>query len=835
MPPLYTSLLILFLSMNNAPSSSASNNVDTLKAGQTLGAGDKLVSSNGKFALGFFQPSVISKSGINATSPNWYLGIWFNNIPILTPVWVANREEPIPAHDLKLARLKISGDGNLAIVNLTGGATESVVWSTHVANRTGGTTRAMNTTTHAVLLGTGNLVVRVGKPSSSNTTLWQSFDYPADVLLPDAKIGWNKATGQLIQYISRKNLIDPGIGSYCTALETSGTLVHKGLYNNPTDVYWSWGSVKSSTPKLIPLFNSLIDMNPQTKGLIGLEYVDNSEEEYYKYSLKNESYDLFFLQDTFGGQVKLVVWSQAQQSWETAFTHPASPCTAYATCGPFSVCNGVSYPFCECMQSFSKKSPRDWELDDTRGGCVRDNPLDYCSSNKNSTSSSTDTFHPIASVTLPYNPQILGEATTQGKCAEACLSSCSCSAYSYNSSVCSVWHGELLHVKRNDGIENTSEDVLYLRLSAKDSLSLRENKRKHISAVGIAAIVIVCGSLMIMLLLVVFWRNKLEWFGASSLHGTQGNRVMAFKYTELGHATKNFSEKLGEGGFGSVFKGVLSDLTTIAVKRINVAHDGEKQFRAEVSSLSLIQHINLVKLIGFCYEGDKRLLVYEHMINGSLDAHLFESSAAVLNWSTRYQIVVGVARGLSYLHQSCHKCIIHCDIKPQNILLDTSFVPKIADFGMAAAVGRDFSRVLTTFRGTIGYLAPEWLSGVAITPKVDVYSFGVVLLEIMSGRRNSPEASVDSSNQVELLPVQVIRKLQEGDVQSLMDPRLQGNFDLKEAERVCKVALWCIQDNELDRPTMGDVVRVLEGQQMVGMPPMPRLLAAITKSSAPAV
>jgi len=274
---------------------------------------------------------------------------------------------------------------------------------------------------------------------------------------------------------------------------------------------------------------------------------------------------------------------------------------------------------------------------------------------------------------------------------------------------------------------------------------------------------------------------------------------------------------------------VLSDSTTIAVKRLDGTRQGEKQFRAEVSSIGLIQHVNLVKLIGFCSQGDNRLLVYEHMLNGSLDGHLFKSSESVLNWDIRYKIVLGIARGLSYLHQSCRDCIIHCDVKPENILLDASFFPKVADFGMAAFVGRNFSRVLTTFRGTVGYLAPEWLSGVAITPKVDVYSFGMVLFEIISGKRNLPEACTSNGDPVEYYPVQVINKLCEGDMQSLVDPQLlHGDFDLEQVERVCKVALWCIQDNESDRPAMGEVVRVLEGLQEINMLPMPKLLAAIT-------
>jgi len=388
----------------------------------------------------------------------------------------------------------------------------------------------------------------------------------------------------------------------------------------------------------------------------------------------------------------------------------------------------------------------------------------------------------------------------------------------------------LLDVSLDDGIAITGQDVLYLRLAARDFQSLEKNKNKRKPRAIIAASIVSFGLLALILLLVV-WRNRSKWFNVP-LHDTRGSGgIIAFRYIDLVRATKNFSERLGGGGFGTVFKGVLSESTTIAVKRLDGARQGEKQFRAEVSSIGLIQHINLVKLIGFCCGGDKRLLVYEHMPNGSLDGHLFQSNAPVLSWSTRYQIAIGVARGLLYLHRSCRECIIHCDIKPENILLDASFVPKIADFGMAAFIGRDYSRVLTTFRGTAGYLAPEWLSGVAITPKVDVYSFGMVLLEIISGRRNSPEVHSSNGYHGTYFPVQAISKLHEGDLQTLMDPKLQGDFNLHEAERVCRVACWCIQENEFDRPEMVEVVLALEGLQEFDIPPMPRLLAAVTQCS----
>ena len=213
------------------------------------------------------------------------------------------------------------------------------------------------------------------------------------------------------------------------------------------------------------------------------------------------------------------------------------------------------------------------------------------------------------------------------------------------------------------------------------------------------------------------------------------------------------------------------------------------------------------------------------MPNHSLDAHLFQSSGMSLCWSTRYKIALGVARGLAYLHENCQDCIIHCDIKPQNILLDASFVPKIADFGMAKFVGRDFSRVITTMRGTIGYLAPEWISGVAISSKVDVYSYGMVLLEIIFGRRNSRE---EYSSDSIYFPVQVVNKLLEGNVQCLMDKNIQDGINLEEVERACRVACWCIQGHESQRVNMGEVVQILEGLIKVDVPPMPKVLEAIS-------
>ncbi|KAJ1700773.1 hypothetical protein LUZ63_000552 [Rhynchospora breviuscula] len=306
--------------------------------------------------------------------------------------------------------------------------------------------------------------------------------------------------------------------------------------------------------------------------------------------------------------------------------------------------------------------------------------------------------------------------------------------------------------------------------------------------------------------------------------------LIAFRYDDLQYVTKNFSVKLGGGAFGSVYKGLLPDSTAIAVKRLDGFHQGEKQFRAEVSTIGTIQHVNLVRLIGFCSEASCRLLVYEYMPNSSLDTKLFNTRDALLNWTTRYQIALGTARGLAYLHEKCRDCIIHCDIKPENILLDDNLVPKVADFGLSKLLGRDFSRVLTTMRGTRGYLAPEWITGVPITPKADVFSYGMMLFEIISGHRNNSDQGDGKLSGSGFFPTFAARKLIEGDVQTLLDQKLNGEAPIEELESACKVACWCIQDDETTRPTMGQVVQILEGILEVNTPPMPMSLRVMGES-----
>ncbi|KAF5754513.1 putative protein kinase RLK-Pelle-SD-2b family [Helianthus annuus] len=291
--------------------------------------------------------------------------------------------------------------------------------------------------------------------------------------------------------------------------------------------------------------------------------------------------------------------------------------------------------------------------------------------------------------------------------------------------------------------------------------------------------------------------------------------LVSFVYRDLQIATKNFSEKLG-------------------VKKLESVSQGEKQFRSEVSTIGTIQHVNLVRLRGFCAQGSRKLLVYDYMPNGSLDSNLFhEKQENILNWTTRYEIALGIARGLVYLHEKCIDCIIHCDIKPENILLDADFCPKIADFGLAKLVGRDFSRVLTTFRGTKGYLAPEWLSGVPVTAKADVFSYGMMLFELVYGKRNAEQSEDSRSKFFPSLVANVL--MVGGDILSLLDNRLNREASVEQVTKICKVAFWCIQDEEDSRPSMSLVEQILEGVSDVNMPPVPQTVKLFLDNTEPSV
>ncbi|KAK9155257.1 hypothetical protein Sjap_002737 [Stephania japonica] len=283
-----------------------------------------------------------------------------------------------------------------------------------------------------------------------------------------------------------------------------------------------------------------------------------------------------------------------------------------------------------------------------------------------------------------------------------------------------------------------------------------------------------------------------------------------FSYEELRSATEDFKSgnKLGEGGFGPVYRGKLSDGRVVAVKQLSVtSHQGKSQFVAEIATISAVQHRNLVKLHGCCIEGDKRLLVYEYLENKSLDQALFGESILHLDWPTRYDILLGTARGLAYLHEESRIRVVHRDVKASNILLDADLVPKISDFGLAKLYDDKKTHISTRVAGTIGYLAPEYAMRGHLTEKADVFGFGVVALEVLSGRPNSDT----NLEREKIYLLEWAWNLHENNHElELVDPRL-SEFNEEKAKRVLGVALLCTQASPMLRPSMTRVVAMLSG------------------------
>ncbi|GFY93867.1 S-locus lectin protein kinase family protein [Actinidia rufa] len=309
-----------------------------------------------------------------------------------------------------------------------------------------------------------------------------------------------------------------------------------------------------------------------------------------------------------------------------------------------------------------------------------------------------------------------------------------------------------------------------------------------------------------------------------------------FDYAELVAATENFKTQIGFGAFGTVYKGTLTDNTFVAVKKItSLGIQGKKEFCTEIAIIGNIHHVNLVRLKGFCALGRQRFLVYEYMNRGSLDRVLF-GKGPVLEWQERLEIALGTARGLAYLHSECDQKIIHCDVKPENILLHDNLLVKISDFGLSKLLSPEQSGLFTTMRGTRGYLAPEWLSNSAITDKSDVYSYGMVLLEIVRGRKNcSPYTHIPStenagsggndqsstssrSEHSVYFPLFALEMHEQRRYLELLDPRLEGRVTSEGVEKLIRVALCCVHEDPTLRPSMANVVGMLEGGLAVGVP-----------------
>ncbi|XP_071717319.1 G-type lectin S-receptor-like serine/threonine-protein kinase SD2-2 [Rutidosis leptorrhynchoides] len=780
----FITLLLISTLLHFPPSVHSTSCLNPSSSKLIISGNSTISSENNTFVLGFFNTNDESK---------WYLGIWYASIPTPTYVWVANRETPLTSRES--SSLVIS-DGKLKLTEYQNSRCD-VVWQTDDLKTEGAT--------DLKLLEDGNLVVT----DSGGAVIWRSFDFPADTFLP----GMNLTVGQTLTCWKSSN--DPGLGRYLLRVRPPDYGEVELLYNNnniTNKTYWSsgnWtGNIFSGIPEMtLPYIYKFYFNNP---------FTETATFGYTEIMMQQKPLTRFNVDYT--GQVKQYTWSPQTEFWNMFWSEPENVCRVYGLCGNLGFCNAKSMVKpCRCLDGFRPVDEVGWDGGDYSGGCQRDGDA-KCDEH--------DEFMEIGDVVFDQERM---QMVSGGKsdCEKKCLSDCECIGLSYNlkTNSCKNYFGRILNLGNSSSGLGIVQDSLSVRVSR------GVNGKKVVGKTVIIVSAISCFLAILMIMVLGFLvlrkrmikRKKLE---EESVFPVTNLRVFAYK--ELHAATNGFSDQLGHGGFGAVFSGEV-DSTLVAVKRLDRPGGGEKEFRAEVCTIGNIQHVNLVRLRGFCSEESERLLVYDYMPNGPLSSYL-KTGGRSLDWDARFRIAIGTARGIAYLHEECRNCIIHCDIKPENILLDQEFSAKVSDFGLAKLIGRDFSRVLATMRGTWGYVAPEWISGVAITTKADVYSYGMTLLEILGGRRNvegPPDGNGGESNEKWFFPPWAARRITEGDLAAVVDERLNGEYNMEEVVRVGLVAVWCIQDEEGSRPTMGMVVKMLEGVVAVEVPPPPKLLQAL--------
>ncbi|XP_019196485.1 PREDICTED: G-type lectin S-receptor-like serine/threonine-protein kinase At4g27290 [Ipomoea nil] len=780
--PFFLLLFISLLFLN------ISSETDTITSTQSIKDGDTIVSSDGTFELGFFTP---------ANSQNRYVGIWYK-LTDRTPVWVANRQAPLKN---KSGVLTISQPaGVLSLLD----ASNQTIWST---NSSGPSPK----NPVAQLLETGNLVVREADDDSPENFIWQSFDYPSNTLLAGMKFGKNLVTGLEVYLSSWKSPEDPAPGEYTYHCDITG--YPQDLLRRGSKVVYRagpWNGVRwSGAP-------SMVNNTMTTYGV-----VISKDEIYYKYELVNKSVISTLVVNP-DGDTRRRTWVDRTHGWTNYHSTKIDDCDSYGLCGPYGTCNTAAAPVCGCFDKFVAKHRDDWDRADWSAGCVREVGLN-CSS---------DGFLKYSGVKLPdTNVSWYNQTMSLGECEDVCATNCSCMAYTSldirnGGSGCLLWLGDLVDIRQ---LSDHGQDI-YIRMaySALDAEDGSSGKRREIVTVGlpliIAAVLVVLGLGTVFYFrkwkkdhpehknyVIPGYKNKKD---SSVPTHTDDLELPQFDLFTITQATDNFSfnNKIGEGGFGPVYKGVLEGEQEIAVKRLSeTSNQGLVEFKNEVICIAKLQHRNLVKLLGCCIQGQEAMLVYEYMPNKSLDSFIFDQEqSGLLDWPKRFNIINGIARGLLYLHQDSRLRIIHRDLKVSNILLDTDMNPKISDFGMARSFGGNETGANTNrVVGTFGYMPPEYAVDGIFSIKSDVFSFGVLVLEIISGKKN--RKFVHPDHQLNLIG-HAWTLYKDNRSMELVDPILVGSCHLAEVARSIHVGLLCVQQSPEDRPNMSSVVWMLSNE-----------------------
>ncbi|KAG6521975.1 G-type lectin S-receptor-like serine/threonine-protein kinase B120 [Zingiber officinale] len=798
--------LFLFLSSSLIPISHAAT--DTLRPGESLSDADAqtLVSARNVFVLGFFSPG--------NSSTNRYVGIWYHPNVSVSPevVWVANRRRPIRGSG---GRITLSQSGDLTVLD----GASNLIWSAGASVRPNSTLQ---------LLDEGNLVIQT---VGGGAVTWQSFDYPSDTFLPGMRVGLNATTGEPQLFTSWASPDDPAPGKYSMGIDPQGSAQIFIWEEIGSQRVRRWRSGEWNGHKFI---------GTVMRALYNYGFSYNTEGVYFTYTPHNASLLRFVMQ--WDGLERTWMQSPETRQWKAVWEQPSDECEVYDKCGAYGSCflDSQRRPRCQCLRGFEPRFADEWAASNWTGGCVRRVQL-ACNNTGNNTG--PDGFWRMDRVKLPDHAIWSRNTASEVDCRKACSSNCSCLAYVYGEAdiSCMMWTTDLVDIYQST--------VFDYDLNIKLAASELGNKSKSIRTIALiasmsalASLFIVCGCLL--------WkynaRRKVNQrqkenlmassqlsgglvsdFSSSSYHVEEkqegkNSDLPVYTFDAIQIATNYFCElnKLGEGGFGYVYKGVLPGGQEVAVKRLSRSSgQGLEEFKNEVILISKLQHRNLVRLLGCCIQAHEKILIYEYLPNKSLDAILFDPlKKDVLDWNRRFNIIEGIARGLLYLHRDSRLRIIHRDLKVSNILLDENMNPKISDFGMARIFGGDENECNTNrVVGTFGYMSPEYAMEGLFSMKSDVYSFGILIMEIIIGQRNSSFRHMENN-------VSIVRYAwtmwNEEKIAELVDPMIGLPSTINQVKRCVHIALLCVQDRVIDRPDVDNIIRMMDNETSVL--PMPK-------------
>ncbi|KAL8475742.1 hypothetical protein ACS0TY_028414 [Phlomoides rotata] len=776
--PLAAILCTLLLSIKE------SFGVDILLPNQPISIGQTLISHGQDFEMGFFSPG---------NSPNRFLGIWSKINPHAV-IWVANRKKPISESHGDGVTFSISENGSLVISSTNG----ILLWSANPS------VAASNPILQ--LLDTGNLVLVNETMEQGSYIMWQSFDYPGDTFLPGMKFVDDPDAGVVKYATSWRNWDDPSPGDFVARIENKGLpdfVVYRGKMKTFRCGKWNgryFNGVPSFPnpifkPELVFRGERLISITPDTRN---------------RPTLRRTTLQA-------SGVIHVHIISARKDKWNHVLTLPADRCDEYGLCGPNSICsfNNPTKSQCQCLKGFAPKFQKDWDFGDCYGGCTRIAPLN-CKSG--------DGFQEVRGVKHPDMLEFWLNTTSMSldECKAECLKSCNCTAYANayitnGGSGCILWFGDLIDTKLLPGAD--TKQNIYVRLPVSELVDNsnpdigKEKKRPtRLILISIATGVIVSGFINGGIFMMRRPRKQV------TKENNEDLELPLLTFATIVAATNNFSRDnmIGKGGFGPVYKGILPSGEEIAIKRLSTTSgQGLEEFRNEAIYIAKLQHTNLVRLLGCCIEGDEMILIYEYLHNKSLDYFIFDPNRRkLLTWPNRFNIVMGIGRGLLYLHQDSRLKIIHRDLKPSNILLDGNLNPKISDFGLAKTFGEDQPGARTNrVVGTYGYMAPEYIISGKFSVKLDIFSIGVILLEIVSGKKNRGfECSCDHFHS---LVGHAWLLWKENKSVELMDECLKDTFVESELKRCIHVGLLCVQQIAEDRPVMSSVLFMLGNDEAI--------------------